>query len=858
MDFEKFTQTSQKIISLAQEKAISLDNQQIDELHIHYALLTHKDSLIPKILEALDIETSSIINDVENEINKIPQVITDSNENIYLNKNANKLLIDSQKESELFKDEFIGVEHIYLAILNNKSLKSNQILKKYNLDKDKFLNALKQIRGNQRITSNNPESTYEVLNKYGRDLVELAKLGKLDPVIGRDNEIRRSIRILSRRTKNNPVLIGEPGVGKTAIVEGLAQRILKNDVPEGLLNKKIFALDMGALIAGAKYRGEFEERLKAVLNEVTKSNGEIILFIDELHNIVGAGKTEGAMDAGNLLKPLLARGELHCIGATTIDEYRKYIEKDSALERRFQPVMVDQPTVEDTISILRGIKEKFEIHHGVRITDNALVACAVLSNKYITDRFLPDKAIDLMDEAAALIRTEIDSMPSELDEISRKIMQLEIEAQALKKEKDKASINRLSRINEQISNLKEQANLMKSTWENEKKSILNEKEIKKKIDEIKLKIEESERKYDLDELAKLKYGELPKYEKMLENLPKKENSLLKEEVTEEEIAQIISKWTNIPITKLVESEKEKLLNLESILHKRVIGQDEAIVSVSNAILRARSGLKDPKKPIGSFIFLGPTGVGKTELAKALSEALFDSEDNIIRIDMSEYQERHTVAKMIGAPPGYIGYDEGGQLTEAVRRKPYSVILLDEIEKAHPDVFNILLQMLDDGRLTDSKGKTINFKNTVIIMTSNIGSQYLIDGLKADGTISKESEKSVMNTLSNHFKPEFLNRIDDIVLFRPLLKDQIYKIIDLSLLDIEKRLLDKNITFDLTNNAKEFILNNAYSITYGARPIKRFIQRHIETELGKLIIQGELTDNKKVIIDSDNNKLIFKT
>lgn len=858
MDFEKFTQTSQKIISLAQEKAISLDNQQIDELHIHYALLTHKDSLIPKILEALDIETSSIINDVENEINKIPQVITDSNENIYLNKNANKLLIDSQKESELFKDEFIGVEHIYLAILNNKSLKSNQILKKYNLDKDKFLNALKQIRGNQRITSNNPESTYEVLNKYGRDLVELAKLGKLDPVIGRDNEIRRSIRILSRRTKNNPVLIGEPGVGKTAIVEGLAQRILKNDVPEGLLNKKIFALDMGALIAGAKYRGEFEERLKAVLNEVTKSNGEIILFIDELHNIVGAGKTEGAMDAGNLLKPLLARGELHCIGATTIDEYRKYIEKDSALERRFQPVMVDQPTVEDTISILRGIKEKFEIHHGVRITDNALVACAVLSNKYITDRFLPDKAIDLMDEAAALIRTEIDSMPSELDEISRKIMQLEIEAQALKKEKDKASINRLSKINEQISNLKEQANLMKSTWENEKKSILNEKEIKKKIDEIKLKIEESERKYDLDELAKLKYGELPKYEKMLENLPKKENSLLKEEVTEEEIAQIISKWTNIPITKLVESEKEKLLNLESILHKRVIGQDEAIVSVSNAILRARSGLKDPKKPIGSFIFLGPTGVGKTELAKALSEALFDSEDNIIRIDMSEYQERHTVAKMIGAPPGYIGYDEGGQLTEAVRRKPYSVILLDEIEKAHPDVFNILLQMLDDGRLTDSKGKTINFKNTVIIMTSNIGSQYLIDGLKADGTISKESEKLVMNTLSNHFKPEFLNRIDDIVLFRPLLKDQIYKIIDLSLLDIEKRLLDKNITFDLTNNAKEFILNNAYSITYGARPIKRFIQRHIETELGKLIIQGELTDNKKVIIDSDNNKLIFKT
>ena len=838
MNIEKYTQKMQGAILDAQSIANSYGHQQLEIAHVHYAIISDSDGLIPKLLEAMNVDVKSLKDDLKSDLEKLPKV-SGSSTQLYMSSELNNVLTKAEKIASDFKDEYVSVEHLYLAILDSNNQEVSRLMTKYGINKDEFMKALTMVRGNQRVTSQNPEDTYDALNKYGTDLVDAARKGKLDPVIGRDLEIRRAIEILSRRTKNNPVLIGQPGVGKTAVVEGLAQRIVNGDVPDGLKGKTIFSLDMGSLIAGAKYRGEFEERLKAVLNEIDKSDGNIILFIDEIHTIVGAGKTEGSMDAGNLLKPKLARGELHCIGATTLDEYRKYIETDAALERRFQKVMVDEPSVEDTISILRGLKEKFEIHHGVRITDNALIACATLSNRYISDRYLPDKAIDLMDEAAARIRTEIDSMPSDLDQISRKIMQLEIEKQALSKEDDKASKSRLDAISEELANLKTENDELMAKWSNEKNMIQELKNKKLKLDELRHEIESAEREYDLEKLAKLKYGELPSLEKEIEDLKNKteqanESRMLREEVGEEEIQAVISEWTGIPVSKLAESEREKLLHLEDILHKRVIGQDEGVKAVSEAILRARAGLKNENRPVGSFIFLGPTGVGKTELAKALTETLFDTEKNLIRIDMSEYMEKHTVSRLVGSPPGYVGYDEGGQLTEAVRRKPYSVILFDEIEKAHPDVFNILLQLLDDGRLTDNQGRTVDFKNTIIIMTSNL----------------PESQ------LKTFFRPEFLNRIDDIVVFKSLTIEQIEKIVDLIIESLVKRLEERGIGLKLSEDARRFIAKESYDEEFGARPVKRYVQKNIENQIAEMIISNEVIDGQTIEITVSDDSLKF--
>jgi len=861
IDFGRFTQKAQEALMEAQKLVIDSSQQEMDTVHLHLALVAQQDGLIPKMLKSMDVDVDAYIRDLRDEVDRRPKVM--GNVQPYASLGLNQALIKAEKQAKEFKDEYISVEHLYLAILDDTSYSTKRIISRYGITREKFLKKLAEIRKSHRITSQNPEETYEALKRFGRELVEEARKNKLDPVIGRDEEIRRVIRILSRRTKNNPVLIGEPGVGKTAVVEGLAQRILRGDVPESLKNKKIFALDMGALIAGAKYRGEFEERLKAVLKEIEDSNGEIILFIDEIHNIVGAGKAEGAMDAGNLLKPKLARGELHCIGATTIDEYRKYIEKDAALERRFQPVLIEQPSVEDTISILRGLKERFEIHHGVRIKDNALIAAAVLSHRYITERFLPDKAIDLVDEAAAMLRTEIDSMPVELDVITRRIMQLEIEKEALKKETDEASKQRLDSIMKQISELKEKSNAMVAQWEMEKDIIRKIKEIKQQIEDTRAQIAQAERQYDLNRMAELQYGILPRLERELEEQRMKlesldyEKRLLKEEVTEEEIAQVVSRWTGIPVTRLMESEREKLLRLEDIMHERVIGQDEAIKAVVNAVIRARAGLKDPRRPIGSFLFLGPTGVGKTEVARTLASVLFDTEDNMVRIDMSEYMDKFSVSRLIGAPPGYVGYEEGGQLTEAVRRKPYSVVLFDEIEKAHPDVFNVLLQLLDDGRLTDSQGHTVDFKNTVIIMTSNIGGPILMEGLKNRGEIDGNTRNQVMSELKRYFRPEFLNRIDEIVLFKPLRKEEIGMIVDLRFNEIKERVREKGIELKLTQAAREFIAERSFDPVYGARPIKRFMEHTIETELGWKIVAGELHNGCSVIIDAGNDRLVFK-
>ena len=839
MNIEKYTQKMQGAILDAQSIANSYGHQQLEIAHVHYAIISDSDGLIPKLLESMNVDINSLKADLKSDLEKLPKV-SGSSAQLYMSSELNNVLTKAEKIASDFKDEYVSVEHLYLAILDSNNQEVGRLMTKYGINKDEFMKALTMVRGNQRVTSQNPEDTYDALNKYGTDLVDAARKGKLDPVIGRDLEIRRAIEILSRRTKNNPVLIGQPGVGKTAVVEGLAQRIVNGDVPDGLKGKTIFSLDMGSLIAGAKYRGEFEERLKAVLNEIDKSDGNIILFIDEIHTIVGAGKTEGSMDAGNLLKPKLARGELHCIGATTLDEYRKYIETDAALERRFQKVMVDEPSVEDTISILRGLKEKFEIHHGVRITDNALIACATLSNRYISDRYLPDKAIDLMDEAAARIRTEIDSMPSDLDQISRKIMQLEIEKQALSKEDDKASKSRLDAISEELANLKTENDELMAKWSNEKNMIQELKNKKLKLDELRHEIESAEREYDLEKLAKLKYGELPALEKEIEDLKNKteqanESRMLREEVGEEEIQAVISEWTGIPVSKLAESEREKLLHLEDILHKRVIGQDEGVKAVSEAILRARAGLKNENRPVGSFIFLGPTGVGKTELAKALTETLFDTEKNLIRIDMSEYMEKHTVSRLVGSPPGYVGYDEGGQLTEAVRRKPYSVILFDEIEKAHPDVFNILLQLLDDGRLTDNQGRTVDFKNTIIIMTSNL----------------PESQ------LKTFFRPEFLNRIDDIVVFKSLTIEQIEKIVDLIIESLVKRLEERGIGLELSEDARRFIAKESYDEEFGARPVKRYVQKNIENQIAEMIISNEVIDGQTIKITVSDDSLKFE-
>ena len=864
MDLNKFTIKSQEALQEAQTKAIRYGHQEVDGEHLLMALLEQPDGLIPRLLQKMEVSPEQVKERLEQELEKKPRVSGPGLEpgKVYVTQRMNRLLVNAQQEAQKLKDEYVSVEHLLLALVEEgSSTPSGKILQEFNLTRDTVLEALSSVRGHQRVTSAEPEGTYEALKKYGRDLVEEARSGKLDPVIGRDTEIRRIIRVLSRKTKNNPVLIGDPGVGKTAIVEGLAHRIVRGDVPEGLKNKTIFALDMGALVAGAKYRGEFEERLKAVLQEIKESEGNTLLFIDELHTIVGAGKAEGAIDAGNMLKPMLARGELHCIGATTLDEYRKYIEKDAALERRFQPVLVDEPSVEDTISILRGLKERYEVHHGVKIHDNALVAAAVLSNRYITDRFLPDKAIDLVDEACAMIRTEIDSMPSEIDEVSRRAMQLEIEEAALKKERDKASKERLAAIQKELAELRAKADSMRAQWEAEKQAIKKVQNLREEIEKVRHEIEIAERNYDLNRAAELKHGKLPELERRLqaeeEMLNRKQGTerLLREEVTEDEIAEIISRWTGIPVSKLMEGEREKILRLDEILHQRVIGQDEAVQLVADAVIRARSGIKDPRRPIGTFIFLGPTGVGKTELAKTLAEALFDSEENMVRIDMSEYMEKHTVSRLIGAPPGYVGFEEGGQLTEAVRRKPYSVILFDEIEKAHHDVFNVLLQIFDDGRLTDGQGRTVDFKNTVIIMTSNIGSHYLLDGVTERGEIKEAAKEQVMRELRQHFRPEFLNRVDDIVLFKPLTLEEVEQIVILLTKDLTRRLEDRRIKVEITDAARKFIAKSGYDPVYGARPLRRYIQHELETRIGRALIQGDVLEGATIKVDLQDGALV---